>query len=85
MINVGRTCSVSEARLDVLEQDVARKRQIYQTQELTQADVERINREKLQLRGEADRLRAEKTEQEKQIGKVEMDITREQEKVRTYE
>ena len=72
------------ARRDAMQREEEEKRHIYETQEYSRADVERINRNKLQLKGNIELLEGENADFDQQIWEKEIQITKEQEKVQYY-
>ena len=73
------------ARRDAMQREEEEKRHIYETQEYSRADVERINRNKLQLKGNIELLEGENADFDQQIWEKEIQITKEQEKVQYYQ
>ncbi len=71
--------------MDVKERELARKREIFATQEFSPSDVERIKRNRQELQQHIDLLRNDTQELEKQICENEMKISKQQEKVREAE
>ena len=69
------------ARMDAMQREVDEKRHIYETQEFSRADVERINRNKQTLIRQKDLLEKENADLDQQIWEKEIQITKEQEKV----
>ena len=68
-----------------MQREEEEKRHIYETQEYSRADVERINRNKLQLKGNIELLEGENADFDQQIWEKEIQITKEQEKVQYYQ
>ena len=64
-----------------MTREAEEKRHIYETQEYSRADVERINRNKQTLIGQKDLLGKENADLDQQIWEKEIQITKEQEKV----